>query len=566
MSLTSLICRDSSGLPYPEPRRMAAVARVISRASLVAGALLALLVVTRRLMGGGESGGVARYGAFAIFFFALGGFLCVCLQRFFSAIESAPAGDPVAEPVSPRPWPQWAVWLQVALSLAIACQAAWQIDLPFDLDEYQRLIGGLTESFWHEVTPFRHTEVHSVSHFFALLSVKLFGPSRIAFRLPSLLFTALFLVALAHLSRRFLSPLAGLLVLAHLAANQMVIWYMHSMRGYISAMFVTTLLWIVLLEAVEHQPLLTREAKRDRLLLFAALFFTSVLTHPFTGIFALVLFMSLIQWAAWNSDRLGKSRLIYLSQLLSLALAILPFFAIVFVCVLRSLEPIQNVHKGGFEQFLTHVALTVPALGSRWAFLGFGLLMAAVTASRVWAKTAGRAGLLTIFVTNTVCFFGAVLWLLKVSHLEPRWFLPFLIPFVLWAADSLARSPAPARPVFLALALFFLAYIPWTTRGAILDTLGITLHVRFESFLDEVKARTSPVAENCYAFPAMNMGRWANWFHFNDQPRSIAERAQCRRHFLLSLEKGSVEAPPGAEILYSDGHGNIAYSIPPSRP
>lgn len=562
MTVNALFQQDRFGLWYPRPERAEKLFLAMAWVAFGLGALLFVALPVRRVTDllGPLAGTLTRYGGFGVFFLGLTGLVAWRLARFFAVLSSAPESREI--PSAKREWPAWARAAQVGLSVAIGVQAVLQADLPFDLDEYQRLIGALTQSFWHEINPFRHTEVHSVSHFFANLSVKIFGPSRLAFRAPSLLFAGLFLVALGYLSRRFLSPVAGLVVLAHLAVNQMVIWYLHSMRGYVSALFVTTVLWAILLEAVERLP----ERRRQRLVLFAVFFFLSVFTHPFTGIYSLVLFLSLVLWASWNADRLGRERLVYLSQLLTIAMLCLPFFAVVFVCVLRSLEPIANVHKGGYEQFLSYVALTVPAMGRLWALKALGAVVALAAVSRCLAGKSARPGLLSLFVGNTVAFFGAVLWLLKVSHLEPRWFLPFLVPFVMWAVDSVSRAESRLRPGLLVAVVALLTYFPWASRQAVLETLGIGLHARYETFLEEVRERTEPVAENCYAFPPFNMGRWANWFHFAEQPRSIAERARCRKHYLISLERGPLDPPPGAEVVFADGHGNVAYAVPPSRP
>ncbi|MEZ4751292.1 MAG: hypothetical protein R3B54_11940 [Bdellovibrionota bacterium] len=429
---------------------------------------------------------------------------------------------------------------QVVVSLVILGQTVQQITLPFDLDENQRAAAAITKSFWHEINPFRHTEVHAVAHVFAIGSMKLFGENKIAYRLPSIIFAALFLIMLNAIANRFLQPFTRLLLFSHLLVNEMVIWYLHSTRGYVSALFVTSVLLFILLEiGARGVP----ENTTRRVWIFSVFFALSVLTHPFTGIYSLLLLTSFCFWVYLNRHKMDRSLASYCWQLILAASIWLPLFFAVFVCVLRSLEPIANLHHGGFENFVPKVLTTLPSLGRLWALKLVGLAIVYAGASQWVRHKRLNLDLLAIFCISVFVFYGAVLSLLRVSHLEPRWFVPFIIPMVLALGEWMSRSRGPAYAAVLGGVFLMLTILPFRMQHGILDTLGILYHQPYESFLTEIREKTGPVRENCYQFPNKSMGSWAQTFHFADAPRNLLEKSDCKHFYLISLDEAPLDPP-----------------------
>ncbi|MCB0418761.1 MAG: hypothetical protein H6617_08055 [Bdellovibrionaceae bacterium] len=449
---------------------------------------------------------------------------------------------------------------QVVVSLVVLGQTVRQITLPFDLDENQRAAAAITKSFWHEINPFRHTEVHAVAHVFAIASMKVFGENKIAYRLPSIIFAVLFLVMLNAIANRFLQPFTRLLLFSHLLVNEMVIWYLHSTRGYVSALFVTSVLLFILLElGVQGVP----RKSSQRIWVFSVFFALSVLTHPFTGIYSLLLLSSFAFWAYLKRHEMDRALARYCWQLILAASIWLPLFFAVFVCVLRSLEPIANLHHGGFENFVLKVLTTLPSLGRLWALKLIGLAILYAGAAQWVRHKRLSIDLLGIFFVTVFVFYGAVLTLLRVSHLEPRWFVPFIIPMVLAFGEWLSRSRGPAYAAVLAGVYLLLTVLPFRMQHGILDTLGVLYHQPYESFLAEVRQKTGPVRENCYQFPDKSMGAWAQTFHFSDAPRNLLEKSDCRHFYLISLDEAPLDPPANARLVFHSqfGEHNAVYQL-----
>ncbi len=553
----TLFQRDTLGLPYPNLKSVSRLSSIISVTSAIAAGVLGVLLPlqgVQRLLGA-ASNPLNKYYAFALFILLLISVVSFMLMHVFeNAGPKEERADQLAQPKAAK----GILVFQCVASLLILAQTISQIHMPFDLDENQRAAAAVTKSFWHETTPFRHTEVHTVAHVAAILSMKALGENKVAFRLPSIVFTVLFLLVLNLFASRFLSPFTSVLVFSHLLVNEMTIWYMHAMRGYISSMFFTTILFFLLMEVTRALP----TERKQKLILFFLAFFLSVLSHPFTGIFALLLVLTLVQWLWLNRSTVGTERLRYASQLISLAVLLVPFFVVVFVCVLKSLEPIANVHAGGFEKFVDPLFQTLPALGRAWAVRVVAALLLIAGLFRLVRFKRITLDFYSLFVVNTFFFFGAVLLLLKVSHLEPRWFIPFLVPFLFWAGEWVSAIPQMAvrRGVMASLFVLFTA-LPFQMRHGILDRLGIWYHARYENFLEMVRRETGPVEKNCYLFPDIPMGDWAEQFYFIDSPKTPAEKAACENHYVVSLELGQVVPSEPHTLVVDAGHGNAVYKI-----
>ncbi|MCB0403425.1 MAG: hypothetical protein KDD51_01470 [Bdellovibrionales bacterium] len=449
---------------------------------------------------------------------------------------------------------------QVVVSLVILGQTVRQITLPFDLDENQRAAAAVTKSFFHEINPFRHTEVHAVAHTFAIASMKIFGENKVAYRLPSIVFAALFLFVLNVMASRFLQPFTRLLLFSHLLVNEMVIWYLHSTRGYVSALFVTSVLLFILLEVgASGVP----EKSGRRVWAFSLFFALSVLTHPFTGIYSLLLLTSFCFWVYLKRHEMDRTLARYCWQLILSASLWLPLFFAVFVCVLRSLEPIANLHHGGFENFVIKVLTTLPSLGRLWALKLVGLAVLYAGAAQWVRHKSLRVDLLSLFCVSVFVFYGAVLTLLRVSHLEPRWFVPFIVPMVLAFGEWLSRSRGPAYVAVLTGVYVLLTVLPFRMQHGILDTLGVLYHQPYEAFLTEIRQKTGPVRENCYQFPDKSMGSWAQTFHFSDAPRNLLEKADCRHFYLISLDEAPLDPPSNARLVFHSAFGqhNAVYQL-----
>jgi len=256
----------------------------------------------------------ASLGA-AVFFFLLH-------RVFLKPASPIPATNQTA--TSPK-----ITWLHWVISVVILAQAILLLGTPLGIDEH---VHGVKMAMGHvlmELNPLPNfaTQNHIVAQLLAIFSIKTFGVSKIALRLPAILFTLGLLWVLLTLGRRALSSFSLSLLLLHLCANQMVMWYAHSMRGYISMILVSTAMFLIVLEAIRN-PLRSPEYK---ILLFTILFLLSPFVHFFAALFCFLILLSLVVWLNLERDRLEPQKQQFFRKLIERSLLCLPVLAVMFI-------------------------------------------------------------------------------------------------------------------------------------------------------------------------------------------------------------------------------------------
>jgi hypothetical protein len=307
-----------------------------------------------------------------------------------------------------------------------------------DWDEYAHSAHLAIGDYSVSMDPF-HFGQHTLSSIFSTFSMLVAGASPGAARAPAVLFTLVFLVAVFLLCSRHLSTFASVILVAHLAVNPWVRWYLHSQRGYAALLAITTLGIFFIFEW--HRGYL-EFAKASRILLI--LFFTALFVHLFAALHFFCLFFAIavcmaIHRNSWSPEKVAEGK-----KLLMIPLYVGPIFAVLAVGSILSLSSYGHVLKANEFSIETNLVAILETLG---LYREYWLRTFTVLALALWLYACRKRielGFQVLIAPITFLFFVLVIYALKADPYT-RLYLGMIIPFVLMTTGLLEDAFALTR-------------------------------------------------------------------------------------------------------------------------
>jgi 4-amino-4-deoxy-L-arabinose transferase-like glycosyltransferase len=161
--------------------------------------------------------------------------------------SSIPSGNPIAGKTEWETWTILATLSALALGLRL-----WRLNSCFWYDELITLLDFVRPPLVQIITSFQSQNQHMLYSILAHLSIRIFGESAWALRLPSVLFGTASLWAVFFLGRRLTGNREALLACALLTVSYHHIWFSQNARGYMGLMLFATLATWLWLEAQDR--------------------------------------------------------------------------------------------------------------------------------------------------------------------------------------------------------------------------------------------------------------------------------------------------------------------------
>ncbi len=385
--------------------------------------------------------------------------LCFSAEGYPSLQSSAP-GHPFTPPRRDRRLQA----LLATILVFIGVRAITEVTTTtMDWDEYAHSSHLAMGDYSVSMDPF-HFGQHTLSSIFSTFSMLVAGASPGAARAPVVLFTLIFLVTVFFLCSRHLSSFSSVILVAHLAVNPWVRWYLHSQRGYAALLAITTLGIFYIFEW--HRGYLAC-AKVSRLLLI--LFFTALFVHLFAALHFFCLFFALavcmaIHRNSWSPEKVAEGK-----KLLMIPLYVGPIFAALAVGSILSLSSYGHVLKATEFKIENNLVAILQTLG---LYREYWLRAFTVLALGLWLYACRKRMELSfqiLIAPITLLFFVFVIYALKADPYT-RLYIGMILPFVLMTTGLLEDAFALTRQKLIwlvALMLFVVvplqSYVPQET-------------------------------------------------------------------------------------------------------
>ena len=412
----------------------------------------------------------------------------------------------------------------ILLGAAFLAQALFHINSPLGIDENVHGLQMARGDLWNEITPFIYdesysTQNHVLSHIASYLSLQLFGVNKISLRLPAIIFSLL-LVWILYSRRASLSPIVFTFIFGHLLVNQLIVWYSHSMRGYILMIAASSFLF---LEAF-------RFARGERIPLrpIAVVYLLTPFTHIFGGVFAILLWMTLVVWIVVNHSNLSKKQWEDGRKIVRWGLLLMPLILLMF-----GFEAIRLMRLGDLQSAETPGVLSwvIPLFGFSYSWQAkiFLLMVIGFTIHAVLQK---RWTLPLIFILTTACFVLFLLFALKVRILLPRYMLGFVLPvalFLVVETEALTDWKRHAGRALLALCLIAFPVM----SGPAVQKLKQQDFLPYDNFLKRADVATRKFPDRCFKYSGKaDLISWAKEFYLRKVP---VPGPNCKHRFLLHM-------------------------------
>jgi hypothetical protein len=385
--------------------------------------------------------------------------LCFSAEGYPSLQSSAP-GHPFTPPRRDRRL----LALLASILVFIGVRAFTEVTTTtMDWDEYAHSSHLAMGDYSVSMDPF-HFGQHTLSSIFSTFSMLVAGANPGVARAPVVLFTLIFLVAVFFLCSRHLSSFASVILVAHLAVNPWVRWYLHSQRGYAALLAITTLGTLYIFEW--HRGYLAC-AKASRILLI--LFFTSLFVHLFAALHFFCLFFALavcmaIHRNSWSPEKVSEGK-----KLLMIPLYVGPIFAALAVGSILSLSSYGHVLKATEFKIENNLIAILQTLG---LYREYWLRAFTVLALGLWLYACRKRMELSfqiLIAPITFLFFVLVIYALKADPYT-RLYIGMILPFVLMTTGLLEDAFALTRQklIWLVALMLFVAvplqsYVPQET-------------------------------------------------------------------------------------------------------
>jgi 4-amino-4-deoxy-L-arabinose transferase-like glycosyltransferase len=186
---------------------------------------------------------LALHGVMLVLF----GILGVRQRRVFRTAPLSNQNLGVSQERSWRPWVILSILTVLALGLRL-----WRLNSDLWFDELVTLLEFVRPPLGEIVTSFHSQNQHMLYSVLGYASVRAFGESAWALRLPAMLFGVASLWALFLLGRRVVGTLEALLACALMTVSYHHIWFSQNARGYSGLLFFATLATWLWLEAISR--------------------------------------------------------------------------------------------------------------------------------------------------------------------------------------------------------------------------------------------------------------------------------------------------------------------------
>jgi len=486
-----------------------------------------------------------------------------------AASESTVVDSPIDS--SPALPPRWLRVSLALLSILILTRVISDLDVPLDWDEHEHVTLLASPDYHRALNPLLGSENHALASLSTFGSMKLFGVNKIAARLPALLFAALFLLLLNIFATRYLAPATSVGLFASFAANEMVIYTFHQMRGYAPLFLFTTLALYFALETLLGAP------RKRNLPAFAASALLAIASHTFGGLFLGILFLSLIFFLYAHRNELSARVLHEGHRLLMTSAGLLAGFAILAVFIVAHLEATgfamaKTAPPVWLTTLMFYRPFTLFNLVRTWEIKVFFCLLAGAAAIPIvlpQTRDSDRpVWIFRAFLFTLILFFASAFHLIKFTVVEGRMLQPFLVILICVMLDSYRRiQRLPLRWISItALMLFFI--LPWSLHRD--DSDGVPqFFADIERFVRTVKAQTAGT-DRCFSFSGdpSTVG-YLRHFYFHSEKQST-DTLTCRAPFHLFVEKGLFDRVSRIDakifltgrVHYHDGKGRFLFEMP----
>jgi hypothetical protein len=452
--------------------------------------------------------------------------------------------------------------VQILLSVLILARTGMQITAPFDYDE-QVHASRLSRTSASEIAhPLQNTSFHLVATLASYESTKLFGVNKISVRLPALLFTAVWLVCLNLFSLELTGLVAVGILLGHCLTNELLVWYLHSMRGYASMLCLTFLPFWILYRFVKRGVPQLRTAT---LWALAITFPLPLFTHAFGGFFCLLLLCAFLVWMGREANSMTRREWRFGWSLAFIALAWVPVLSYVLLKQFIGTDSEQQVFFVANTTETGAACLsTLLGLARAWwlklALVAFALVGCNELRS-AWRKD---LGFLAVFLGLAFIFFSGTSLFLR-TPVEGRFLLPFLPLFLLWFGEALERSlKGRGWPAVLGLAFVCFIFAPWQNSPDVFNRITQEID-QFQTFVETARKISGNLPSKCYSFSGdkSEVG-WAKDFYFvsPQAPSTLPCAVRYSLHFPLADEPP--RPLPGYQEIFRDAFGRSLWAIPAS--
>jgi hypothetical protein len=499
---------------------------------------------------------VSNYYNLALFIFLTAGFGFLLLERAWG--RSHPPLVKIGD--GDRPKKAWfIISLQIALSLWLFARTSHEIfDGPLDTDETYISSEFSQPHPWSVIDPRLSTRNHGLSTLAGFFSSRVFGLNEMTIRYPSLFFTALFLLLLNLYCFRYASAFTTLLIFGHLCVNQLALWYLHSMRGYVAMMALTLGILYLSTRILESKT----QVSWLRLSLLTAVAALAAVTHTFGGFFVVCFALALILWLSFPRDDREVDATKATRVFIALGLAI-PFVVALVLCQAKAIKALGLFNTGKVPDlsFETIRVLGIPH--AEWA--RFAWLLVVVLALYPFSRRKRFVPSLAscLLLASATIIFGLV-WSLQVVILEGRMLLALLIPFLLWVGTAIQNvEERPLRYALMGYGVLVLVFAPLPGRPELYNVTPEILS-DYKNFIRKVREVTEPNGPACFTTSGAPWAvKWTEGLYLAD--RMASKATECRSHYHLYFASDDptqkLTRPPGDsfQLLFIDGEGRTLY-------
>lgn len=460
----------------------------------------------------------------------------------------------------------------VFLLSALFFRGLWDFRTPLDWDEIDaaaRMASpetsplGTNEDYGNVdmINPLVNTRNHSLANLMSLGAMKIVGVSENSARLPALLFGLLLLTTLYFLYRRMMGAAIFLLLSLHLLLNESVVWYTHSMRGYVSMMASTLILFSLALAS--SKGLLVD--KKWSYAAFIAAIVVNGFTHSFASVFGLIAVGCYGLWVYFNG-RLIDLKLNTHAQKFFLAGAVASLIPLtILVIQFFYLNRIGNLRSTAEANAFVSIATTFGLVGFGWAAFMMTVVIGGIALRLIQLGEKWYADYHLLFVGASVLSIFLMLVVLKPSFFEGRFLLGFLIPLV-WLLLEATPSGSAARKGYIAALLLFLVVGPVLSRAEIFHARTVQ-YGDYDTFVRQVRVITNSLQHPCFSFSGeADQARFSRdlYFYKKTPKRAAVCNEYFHLHFGKSWEGSLTWTPPEgvqAQDLLGDGKGRHLYRL-----
>lgn len=540
--------------------------------SLSLGVTLFLFVAgpSRKLMSYLPSEKAAKFFPLLVFLGAVATFLLYCWKKILEAKDSRGHED-LLRPSLPSRKPSWFLALQLILSGILFGQTLSQINVPLDWDEHEHVTLIAGAAVGRALNPFYGSENHVVASLAAYVSMKVFGVNKFAARLPALIFGLFFLLALNVLVYRHLEMRVGGALLTVLAANQMIVYTLHQMRGYAPLLGATLAILVVCLSLVFER----KRADKKTLAALGALSLLALFSHTFGGLFLGLLFTSLLVYGYLKRQILPRHTLDNIHRIGLLLCGILLFYAVLSVFIILHLQETGFAARseeipGWLRTLMIYRPFTLFGLVRSWELKLFGVFAALALVGNLSTRNASPSplGLVNAFVLATAIFILAMGILLRFTVLEGRMLQVFAVLFLWWALVGVAQlfSRESMKSTVLT-GLAILLVLPWALHRDKDDGVP-QFFAEVERFAEGVKAVSVDEPRACYSFSGdpSTVGYMEHFYFHNERKTESETDCPVRLHLffergLFDRRFGMSENHKDSTLLFTDGNGRFLFRL-----